>query len=173
MTIVRWVRRTRPPRAFFLIAIQHPPVLVITGNTCHSTSQFVAPRQSTLFSSGISDLYKAVHSLQRPAPSPDQTTEMSVVSLLGVSIQNNPASFTDSYLFDITFECLETLKQGTRTQQANTWTRLLINAQTLNGSSPMSDLLLLQSMIKNLTPSLSDLFLSVSTGSPSKPTLLT
>jgi histone chaperone ASF1 len=38
---------------------------------------------------------------------------MSVVSLLGVKIQNNPAAFTDPYLFEITFECLESLKEGT------------------------------------------------------------
>jgi hypothetical protein len=37
---------------------------------------------------------------------------MSVVSLLGVKIQNNPAAFTDPYLFEITFECLESLKEG-------------------------------------------------------------
>lgn len=37
---------------------------------------------------------------------------MSVVSLLGVKILNNPAAFTDPYEFEITFECLESLKQG-------------------------------------------------------------
>ncbi|ETN40165.1 histone chaperone asf1 [Cyphellophora europaea CBS 101466] len=36
---------------------------------------------------------------------------MSVVSLLGVRIMNNPASFTDPYNFEITFECLESLKE--------------------------------------------------------------
>ncbi|KAI2616819.1 histone deposition protein Asf1 [Hypoxylon sp. NC1633] len=35
---------------------------------------------------------------------------MSVVSLLGVNILNNPAKFTDNYLFEITFECLEQLE---------------------------------------------------------------
>ncbi|KIN01071.1 hypothetical protein OIDMADRAFT_123368 [Oidiodendron maius Zn] len=35
---------------------------------------------------------------------------MSVVSLLGVNILNNPAKFGDSYQFEITFECLEALK---------------------------------------------------------------
>ena len=44
---------------------------------------------------------------------------MSVVSLLGVNILNNPATFTDSYKFEITFECLESLKQGTQAQQAH------------------------------------------------------
>ncbi|KAJ5924681.1 Histone chaperone asf1 [Penicillium verhagenii] len=34
---------------------------------------------------------------------------MSVVSLLGVKILNNPATFTASYQFEITFECLEQL----------------------------------------------------------------
>jgi histone chaperone ASF1 len=37
---------------------------------------------------------------------------MSVVSLLGVRIMNNPASFTSPYEFEITFECGEQLKDG-------------------------------------------------------------
>lgn len=37
---------------------------------------------------------------------------MSVVSLLGVKIVNNPASFLDPYQFEITFECLEQLQKG-------------------------------------------------------------
>ena len=37
---------------------------------------------------------------------------MSVVSLLGVKVLNNPAKFTDSYEFEITFECLEQLQKG-------------------------------------------------------------
>jgi hypothetical protein len=37
---------------------------------------------------------------------------MSVVSLLGVRVLNNPAPFTAQYEFEITFECLEPLKQG-------------------------------------------------------------
>ncbi|RDW67857.1 putative ASF1-anti-silencing protein [Coleophoma cylindrospora] len=36
---------------------------------------------------------------------------MSVVSLLGVKILNNPAKFGDSYQFEITFECLESLQK--------------------------------------------------------------
>ncbi|KAJ5174423.1 Histone chaperone asf1 [Penicillium canariense] len=36
---------------------------------------------------------------------------MSVVSLLGVKILNNPAAFTASYQFEITFECLEQLQK--------------------------------------------------------------
>ncbi|KAI6082038.1 histone deposition protein Asf1 [Hypoxylon rubiginosum] len=36
---------------------------------------------------------------------------MSVVSLLGVNILNNPAKFGDSYVFEITFECLEQLEK--------------------------------------------------------------
>ncbi|KFA62034.1 hypothetical protein S40285_02103 [Stachybotrys chlorohalonatus IBT 40285] len=35
---------------------------------------------------------------------------MSVVSLLGVQVMNNPAMFTDNYEFEITFECLEELQ---------------------------------------------------------------
>ncbi len=37
---------------------------------------------------------------------------MSVVSLLGVNVLNNPARFTDKYEFEITFECLEQLEKG-------------------------------------------------------------
>ncbi|KAL9639624.1 MAG: hypothetical protein Q9164_000818 [Protoblastenia rupestris] len=36
---------------------------------------------------------------------------MSVVSLLGVKVLNNPAKFNDSYHFEITFECLEQLQK--------------------------------------------------------------
>jgi histone chaperone ASF1 len=36
---------------------------------------------------------------------------MSVVSLLGVNVMNNPARFTDKYCFEITFECLEQLEK--------------------------------------------------------------
>ncbi|RMJ12263.1 Histone chaperone ASF1 [Fusarium kuroshium] len=36
---------------------------------------------------------------------------MSVVSLLGVKVNNNPAKFTDKYEFEITFECLEQLEK--------------------------------------------------------------
>ncbi|PNP44561.1 ASF1 like histone chaperone [Trichoderma gamsii] len=36
---------------------------------------------------------------------------MSVVSLLGVRVMNNPAKFTDKYEFEITFECLENLEK--------------------------------------------------------------
>lgn len=35
---------------------------------------------------------------------------MSIVSLLGIKVLNNPAKFSDSYEFEITFECLEPLK---------------------------------------------------------------
>lgn len=37
---------------------------------------------------------------------------MSVVSLLGVNVMNNPAKFIDKYEFEITFECLEQLDKG-------------------------------------------------------------
>lgn len=39
---------------------------------------------------------------------------MSVVSLLGVNVLNNPAKFGDKYVFEITFECLEELEKGRR-----------------------------------------------------------
>jgi len=37
---------------------------------------------------------------------------MSVVSLLGVKVLNNPAPFVAPYEFEITFECLEQLREG-------------------------------------------------------------
>lgn len=37
---------------------------------------------------------------------------MSVVSLLNVSVLNNPAPFDARYEFEITFECVEQLKSG-------------------------------------------------------------
>lgn len=36
---------------------------------------------------------------------------MSVVSLLGVEVKNNPARFNEAYEFEITFECLEQLQK--------------------------------------------------------------
>lgn len=36
---------------------------------------------------------------------------MSIVSLLNVNVLNNPARFTDAYEFEITFECLEPLRE--------------------------------------------------------------
>jgi histone chaperone ASF1 len=36
---------------------------------------------------------------------------MATVSLLNVSVRNNPAPFTDAYEFEITFECLEPLQK--------------------------------------------------------------
>lgn len=44
---------------------------------------------------------------------------MSIVSLLNVNILNNPAPFTDPYKFEITFECLEPLKDGMYINQFN------------------------------------------------------
>jgi len=43
---------------------------------------------------------------------------MSVVSLLGVKVLNNPAAFSDAYQFEITFECLENLARGGSTASA-------------------------------------------------------
>lgn len=37
---------------------------------------------------------------------------MSVVSLLGVNVLNNPAKLLDKYEFEVTFECLEKLEKG-------------------------------------------------------------
>jgi hypothetical protein len=43
-----------------------------------------------------------------------ELAKMSVVSLLGVNVMNNPAKFGDKYEFEITFECLEELQKGAR-----------------------------------------------------------
>lgn len=54
-------------------------------------------------------------SLYPPSQSPislSSLANMSVVSLLGVKVNNNPAKFTDKYEFEITFECLEQLEKG-------------------------------------------------------------
>lgn len=49
----------------------------------------------------------------QPNPSnADTPLTMSVVSLLGVQVVNNPAKFTDQYKFEITFECMEQLRNG-------------------------------------------------------------
>jgi hypothetical protein len=50
---------------------------------------------------------------------------MSVVSLLGVEVKNNPAQFDAPYEFEITFECLEQLQKG-ESLQALSHRRLLI-----------------------------------------------
>lgn len=50
---------------------------------------------------------------------------MSVVSLLGVNVLNNPAKFTDKYNFEITFECLEQLQKGVRESSYPTFTPLI------------------------------------------------
>jgi hypothetical protein len=65
---------------------------------------------------------------------------MSVVSLLGVEVKNNPAPFGAPYEFEITFECLEQLQAG---EFLHTLPQTLANmffAQISNGSSLMSDL---------------------------------
>jgi histone chaperone ASF1 len=38
---------------------------------------------------------------------------MSVVSLLGVQVKNNPAPFDAPYEFEVTFEAMEPLQKGT------------------------------------------------------------
>ena len=58
---------------------------------------------------------------------------MSVVSLLGVEVKNNPARFDEPYEFEITFECLEQLQKGKRAQCARSLL-LLTDVQTSNGN---------------------------------------
>ncbi|RSM04219.1 Histone chaperone ASF1 [Fusarium ambrosium] len=79
---------------------------------------------------------------------------MSVVSLLGVKVNNNPAKFTDKYEFEITFECLEQLEKE----------------QTSSGSSPTSDLPPPINGTKNSTPFSSAPSPSALTSSSSRPT---
>lgn len=59
---------------------------------------------------------------------------MSVVSLLGVEVKNNPARFDEPYEFEITFECLEQLQKGSNSGKG-TYRPVELNiAQILNGS---------------------------------------
>jgi hypothetical protein len=58
---------------------------------------------------------------------------MSVVSLLGVEVKNNPARFDEPYEFEITFECLEQLQKGKCAECAYPL-RPLIASQISSGS---------------------------------------
>ena len=49
-----------------------------------------------------------------------RSANMSVVSLLGVKVLNNPANFSAPYEFEITFECLEQLQKGCKTSYTPT-----------------------------------------------------
>lgn len=67
---------------------------------------------------------------------------MSVVSLLGVKVLNNPAKFGEAYEFEITFECLEQLQKGTLLPpQFTSLNDADVSLQTWNGSLPTSALL--------------------------------
>jgi hypothetical protein len=59
---------------------------------------------------------------------------MSVVSLLGVEVKNNPAPFDAPYEFEITFECLEQLQKGMFKESLLRAVLANISAQILNGS---------------------------------------
>lgn len=37
---------------------------------------------------------------------------MSLVNLLNIAVQNNPANFLDPFIFEITFECYAALAEG-------------------------------------------------------------
>lgn len=50
---------------------------------------------------------------------------MSVVSLLGVEVKNNPAPFDAPYEFEITFECLEQLQKGECIRRLRVWRETL------------------------------------------------
>jgi hypothetical protein len=56
-------------------------------------------------------LAKAQHQ-QLPDLLRHNAAKMSVVTLLGVNVMNNPSSFTDKYVFEVTFESLEALEKG-------------------------------------------------------------
>ena len=59
---------------------------------------------------------------------------MSVVSLLGVEVKNNPATFDAPYEFEITFECLEQLQKGNMARALPLRHVLTLVRQILNGS---------------------------------------
>jgi hypothetical protein len=59
---------------------------------------------------------------------------MSVVSLLGVEVKNNPAQFDAPYEFEITFECLEQLQKGESHHVLFARRPANIAAQILSGS---------------------------------------
>jgi hypothetical protein len=59
---------------------------------------------------------------------------MSVVSLLGVEVKNNPAPFDAPYEFEITFECLEQLQKGNSRSNAIAQTIANNFAQISSGS---------------------------------------
>ncbi|KAJ3563629.1 hypothetical protein NPX13_g8131 [Xylaria arbuscula] len=85
----------------------------ITSLTLHAhRSLSTAPRLDSIveFSSARKPpIYLLLDSL--PVLYPTESPKMSVVSLLGVNILNNPAKFTDNYELEITFECLEQLEK--------------------------------------------------------------
>lgn len=67
---------------------------------------------------------------------------MSVVSLLGVKVLNNPAPFDAKYQFEITFECLEPLQKGSFSiPPSHMISGNDFCSQTLNGSLHTWDLL--------------------------------
>jgi hypothetical protein len=61
---------------------------------------------------------------------------MSVVSLLGVNVLNNPAKFGDAYEFEITFECLEQLQKGRNMSQFALMFLKANRHQISSGNSP-------------------------------------
>lgn len=66
---------------------------------------------------------------------------MSVVSLLGVKVLNNPAGFLSPYQFEITFECLEQLQKGEEASLPNIGFLADPGLQIWNGNLLMSALL--------------------------------
>lgn len=63
---------------------------------------------------------------------------MSIVSLLGVEVKNNPTTFDAPYEFLITFECHEQLQKGELTRPVPLPHALTDWLQILSGSSPTS-----------------------------------
>jgi hypothetical protein len=66
---------------------------------------------------------------------------MSVVSLLGVKVLNNPAPFSAPYEFEITFECLEQLREGKTRDLDSPRINNADRGQIWSGSLPMLALL--------------------------------
>jgi hypothetical protein len=104
----------------------HVPLTAPQTNT--SCSDLLSPPSRTAARSTLSQIRLQVPlNTKNPSPTPELRSNtalnMSVVSLLGVEVKNNPAPFDAPYEFEITFECLEQLQKGTTTHTASSNTR--------------------------------------------------
>ena len=91
------------------------------------------PRPSSTFSPQSTQLVAPLRPIlhHHPPQPPAKTATMSVVTLLGVEVLNNPAKFGDKYQFEITFECLEPLEKGSNIPAPHTASRRRLPASPL------------------------------------------